>query len=105
MSKLTPIDDGQIGDLLAATGLCVVLLTSTWDGRGVILRSILGSLAGEYRSVNFFEADYELSPRLARMFNLLSPPGVLFVREGELLQRLTGPVSAARIADVIRTIT
>ena len=101
MHDLTPLEDRQIATLLSTNGLCVVLLSADWDGNGIILRSILGGLAAEYRAVTFFAADYESSPRLARMFNLLSPPGVLFVRDGELLHRLTGPISAARLRQLL----
>ncbi|MFT6483797.1 MAG: hypothetical protein ACJAWN_000506, partial [Neolewinella sp.] len=41
------------------------------------------------------------SPRLARLFNLLSPPGILFVKDGEMVQRITGPVSAGRIEELL----
>lgn len=102
MNKLTTIDDRQISDLLQADGLTVVLMTSPWDGNGIILRSIIENLAAQYRAVQFRVADYEDCPRLARLFNLMSPPGVLFVRNGEMIQRVTGPVSAGRIGELIR---
>ncbi len=102
MNKLLTIDDQQISDLLQAEGLTVVLITSPWDGNGIILRSIIDDLAGRYRSVNFRVADYETCPRLARLFNLMSPPGILLIREGEMLERLTGPVSAGKISKLIQ---
>ena len=97
MSKLTPLSDRQINQLLTLPGLSVVLLSAAWDGDGIILNSILAQVAEDYPSAHFYSADYESSPQLARMSNLLSPPGIFFIREGEFLGRLTGPVSAARI--------
>lgn len=102
MNKLTNIDDQQISDLLQTDGLTLVLMTAPWDGNGIILRSIIENMSGQYRSVRFCIADYEACPRLARLFNLLSPPGVLLLRDGEMIQRLTGPVSAGRINELIR---
>lgn len=102
MSKLTNIDDQQISNLLQTDGLTVVLMTAPWDGNGIILRSIIENLAAQYRSVAFRIADYEACPRLARLFNLLSPPGVVILRDGEMIQRVTGPVSAGRISELIR---
>ncbi len=102
MNKLLTIDDRQISDLLQAQGLTVVLITSPWDGNGIILRSIMEGLAGRYHKVNFRVADYENCPRLARLFNLMSPPGILLIREGEMLERLTGPVSAGKISALIQ---
>ncbi|WP_020567060.1 thioredoxin family protein [Neolewinella persica] len=102
MNKLTSIDDGQISGLLQAEGLSVVLMTSPWDGNGIILRSIIENLTAQFPAVQFRVADYEASPRLARLFNLMSPPGILLIKAGEMIQRVTGPVSAGRISDLIR---
>lgn len=101
MSKLNSIEDRQIAELLSRKGLSVILMSSPWDGNGIILRGILEGLTTRYRAVNFCSADYEESPRLARLFNLLSPPGILFVKDGEMVQRITGPVSAGRIEELI----
>lgn len=101
MSKLHDIEDPQIAEVLSRHGLTVILMTSAWDGNGVILRSILEGLTPRFRSVRFCAADYEASPRLARLFNLLTPPGILFVKDGEMIQRLTGPVSAGRLNELL----
>lgn len=101
MSKLNSIEDRQIAEVLSRQGLTVILMSSPWDGNGIILRGILEGFTSRYRSVNFCLADYEESPRLARLFNLLSPPGILFVKDGEMVQRITGPVSAGRIEELI----
>lgn len=105
MSKLELISDQRIGDLLSREGLHLVLMSSPWDGNGIILRNILESLAPHYRDVRFYHADYEESPQLARLFNLLSPPGLLFVRDGELVRRVTKPLSAGAVRELIHAIT
>jgi len=102
MSKLNAIEDRQIADVLSTGGLTVILMTAPWDGNGIIITSILEGFTTRYRGVNFCVADYEASPRLARLFNLLSPPGILFLKDGEMLERLTGPVSAARLNEIIK---
>ena len=105
MSKLKLISDQRIGDLLAREGLHIVLMSSPWDGNGVIMRNIVESIAPQNRSVQFYQADYEDSPKLARLFNLLSPPGLLFIRDGELVKRVVKPLSAGGVQDLINTIT
>lgn len=105
MSKLKLISDQRIGDLLAREGLHVVLMSSPWDGNGVIMRNIVESVAPKNRNVQFYQADYEDSPQLARLFNLLSPPGLLFIRDGELVKRVVKPLSAGGVQDLINTIT
>jgi len=101
MSKLKTIEDRHIAEVLSRQGLTVILMSSPWDGNGIILQGILDGLATRYQTVTFCFADYEASPRLARLFNLLSPPGILFVKDGEMIQRITGPVSAGKIEEII----
>lgn len=101
MSKLNAIEDRHISEVLSHQGLSVILMSSPWDGNGIILRGILEGLTARHRAVNFCVADYEESPRLARLFNLLSPPGIVLVKDGEMIQRITGPASAGRIEALI----
>lgn len=104
MSKLNSISDKRIPQLLAKEGLAVVLLSSPWDGNGIIMRTIVEGVAEQFQQVSFYQADYESSPRLARLFNLLSPPGLLFIRDGELVSRVTKPMSAGSVRDLIQSI-
>jgi hypothetical protein len=101
MSELKLISDNQIPLLLAEEGLTVILMSSPWDGNGIIMRNIMERIIRLYHNVHFYQADYEDSPQLARLFNLLSPPGLLFVRDGELVHRVTKPMSAESIQDLI----
>jgi len=102
MSNLTNIEDRQIAEVLANSGLTVLLMTAPWDGNGIIMRRIMEGFVPRFRSVSFLEADYESCPRLARLFNLMSPPGILFVKDGEMVNRVSGPVSARRINELIQ---
>ena len=103
MSKLESISDDRIGRLLSAEGLHVVLMSSPWDGNGIIMRNIVEGLTGQFHGVRFYAADYEASPRLARLFNLLSPPGLLFIRDGELIERVTRPMSAGSVRALLHS--
>lgn len=102
MSRLNLIADDQIPQVLARAGLTVILLTASWDGNGIIMRSLLEQAAERFPDVYFYQGDYETAPQLARLFNLLSPPGLLFIQDGELVQRVTKPVSARTIQDLLQ---
>lgn len=95
------LTDANIPQLLAQEGVSVLLLSAEWDGKGVILKAILQGVAKRHPEVNFHEADYEANPQLTRLFNLLTPPGLLFLRDGELIHRVTKPISAGRIQELI----
>lgn len=95
------IDDTKIGELLARSGLSLLLVTSAWDGHGAIMRALLDSLSHRYRNVFFGVATVEDSPVICKVFNLTNPPGLLFVRDGELIDRIQGAVGGSTITDLI----
>lgn len=103
--KLKNTDDGKINELLTRSGLSILLVTSSWDGHGIIMRALLEKLAERYQKVFFTVAEVEESPRLCKVFNVTNPPGLLFIRDGELIDRLQGAVGGSSIVTVIELIS
>ncbi len=99
--NLKQFDDTDIGQILSAEGLTVVLLTATWDGNGIILSTIIEGLSGRFKRVSFCVVDFEVSPQLAKLFNMPRPPGLVFVKDGELVGRIVGPVGVDQIEELI----
>lgn len=103
--KIINIDDGKINELLTRSGLSILLVTSSWDGHGAIMRALLEGLAERYQNILFTVAEVEESPRLCKVFNLTNPPGLLFIRDGELIDRLQGAIGGSSIATAIEQIS
>jgi thioredoxin 1 len=99
--NLTLTTDGKLGDLLGRTGLTVLLITSSWDGHGIIMRTLLESISSGYAKVQFGVADVERSPRICKVFNVTNPPGLLFVKDGELIDRVMGAIGGRTITELI----
>jgi len=98
---LRDIDDNRIGELLSRRGLSVLLVTSAWDGHGVIMRALLDSLSERYHEVYFGVATVEDSPVICKLFNVTNPPGLLIVKDGELIDRVQGAIGGSTITDLI----
>ena len=81
--------------------MSVILITSTWDGHGIIMRTLLEGLANRYSKVMFSVADVEASPRICKIFNVTNPPGLLVVKDGELIERTSGAIGGSSIAELI----
>jgi len=95
------IKDSELGELLSRAGLSLLLVTSAWDGHGVIMQALLESLASRYQSVYFGVASVEDSPVICKVFNVTNPPGLLFVKDGELIDHIQGAVGGSKITDLI----
>lgn len=100
-SDLITINDDKLGDILSQNGLTIILVTSSWDGYGIIMRSLLERKAVEYGNIRFCVADVETSPKLCRLFNVTAPPGLLLVRNGELIDHRSGAMGGNAIGDFI----
>ena len=98
---LIQISDTKVAELLGRTELTVLLITSSWDGHGIIMRALLEGIANRYPQVAFGVADVEDSPRLCKLFNVTNPPGLLFVRDGELINRIQGAIGGTTITQLI----
>lgn len=61
----------------------------------------LDNLEKEYTDVPFYEVDVEAEPELQNKFSLKGVPHVLFFRDGEVLDRLTGNHDEDEYADKI----
>lgn len=101
--KLHDIDDGHLSDLLNRSGVSLLLVTSSWDGEGIIMRALLERLSGRYRSVVFYTADVDTCPVICKVFNVTNPPGLLFLQDGELIDRRQGAVGGTTIVELIET--
>ena len=99
--SLTQVNDAKIAELLSRSELSLLLITSHWDGHGIIMRTLLEGIASRYPKVSFGVASVDDSPRLCKLFNVTNPPGLLFVRDGELIDRLQGPVGGRTITQLI----
>lgn len=64
----------------------------------------LDNLEKEYTDVPFYEVDVEAEPELQNKFSLKGVPHVLFFRDGEVLDRLTGNHDEDEYADKIEAL-
>ncbi|WP_116127636.1 thioredoxin family protein [Lewinella sp. IMCC34183] len=99
--RLQQINDTKLNELLAHSGLIVLLITSTWDGHGIIMRTILEGISNQYTKVLFGVSDVEDSPRICKVFNVTNPPGLLLVKDGELIERAMGAIGGSAIVELI----
>ncbi|MBN2414518.1 hypothetical protein JXO52_01680 [bacterium] len=77
----------------------VVIVKTDWFGITYIMAPILQAIVREYKgTVTFFAVDYETNRRIAETFDVHNIITFLFFRNGNVVNRIVGPVSA----DVMR---
>jgi thioredoxin 1 len=105
MNESTPnvqhITQGEFADQVTrASGLIVVDFYATWCGPCRQLAPILDSVAGSFTGkVKFFKVNVDESPGLAQNYQTQTLPVMIFFKNGKLVERVNGPLTAADLKD------
>lgn len=87
-------------EVLQAEGLVVVDFGATWCGPCKKLEPILDELAGEYDGkLKIRKVDVGIAPSVAQKYRVLSVPRVLFFKDGQVRDQITGLVPKAKLAE------
>ena len=84
-------DEAELDSLLAKESLLVVDCMASWCGSCKAVTPLIDQLAEAYRDrVNVMKIDYDANKRIPERFGLKGMPAVMFFKDGELKETLTG---------------
>lgn len=96
------ITDDNYSDILSQDKLVVIDIWATWCGPCQRLAPIIAQVAEEYGDQAVIgKYNAENNEELLERFGVRNIPTVLFIKNGEVLNRLTGAVNAAKIKELI----
>ncbi|MDJ0705791.1 MAG: nucleoside monophosphate kinase [Leptolyngbyaceae cyanobacterium MO_188.B28] len=84
-------DEAELDSLLAKKSLLVVDCMASWCGSCKAVTPLIDQLAETYGDrVNVMKIDYDANKRIPERFGLKGMPAVMFFKDGELKETLTG---------------
>ncbi|MBO6099652.1 MAG: thioredoxin [Prevotella sp.] len=96
------ITDDNYSDILSQDRLVVIDIWATWCGPCQRLAPIIAQVAEEYGDQAVIgKYNAENNEELLERFGVRNIPTILFIKNGEVLDRLTGAVNAAKIKELI----
>ena len=96
------ITDDNYSDILSQDKLVVIDIWATWCGPCQRLAPIIAQVAEEYGDQAVIgKYNAENNEKLLERFGVRNIPTILFIKNGEVLDRLTGAVNAAKIKELI----
>ncbi|MBQ9236587.1 MAG: thioredoxin [Prevotella sp.] len=96
------ITDDNYQELFAQDKLVVIDVWATWCGPCQRLAPIIAQVAEEYGDKAIIgKYNAENNEELLERFGVRNIPTILFIRNGEVADRLTGAVNAAKIKEYI----
>lgn len=95
-AMLDLLDDTTFDDVVVAgSGAIAVEFTAEWCGACRVLEPALRQVAQELEGrVRFYAVDADVNPRVVTRYAVRALPTVLVFRDGELVDRIVGAVSA-----------
>lgn len=96
------ITDDNYQEILSQDKLVVIDIWATWCGPCQRLAPIIAQVAEEYGDKAIIgKYNAENNEELTERFGVRNIPTILFIKNGEVVDRLTGAVNAAKIKELI----
>lgn len=90
-------------EVIKNTGIVVVDFYATWCGPCKILSPIIDKLSEDKNlSAKFVKVDVDQNQDLAGSYNIFSIPTIIFFKNGQVINQLTGVVSEESIVNIIQ---
>ncbi|MEM7062618.1 MAG: thioredoxin family protein [Cyanobacteria bacterium P01_B01_bin.77] len=84
-------DESELDSLIEKESLLVVDCMASWCGSCKLVTPLIDQLAEAYSErVNVMKIDFDANKRVPKRFGLKGMPAVMFFKDGELMETLTG---------------
>lgn len=84
-------DESELNSLLEKESLLVVDCMASWCGSCKLVTPLIDQLAETYKErVNVMKIDFDANKQVPKRFGLKGMPAVMFFKDGELMETLTG---------------
>ncbi|MGP1386632.1 MAG: nucleoside monophosphate kinase [Thainema sp.] len=84
-------DEAEFDSLLARESMLVVDCMASWCGSCKLVTPLIDQLADAYRNqVKVMKIDFDANQQIPKRFGLKGMPAVMFFKNGELIETLTG---------------
>lgn len=100
--KTIEIKDSTFDDTLKNDSLVVVDCWAPWCGPCRMIGPVIDALSEQYENVTFGKLNTDDNFETSRKFQIMAIPTLLFFKNGELVERVTGVVPKEHIEGLIK---
>ena len=101
-ARTIEITDGTFDDIVKGNSLVVVDCWAPWCGPCRMIGPVIEALSEEYPNVTFGKLNTDENLEISRKFNIMAIPTLLFFKDGEHVERVTGVVPKRHIESLIK---
>ena len=101
MAQVHEVDDSTFdAEVVQAAGAVLVDFSATWCGPCKKLEPVVHEIAGDYDGkLKVVKVDVDKAPTTAAKFAVMSVPTLIFFRDGQVKDQITGLVPKRAITD------
>ncbi len=96
------VTDQNFDSMVKDNPLVVVDCWAPWCGPCRMIGPVIDTLSEEYTDVTFGKLNTDENLDISRKFQIMAIPTLLFFKNGELVERITGVVPKGNIEGVIK---
>lgn len=101
-ARTVEVTDGTFDDIVKNNSLVVVDCWAPWCGPCRMIGPVIDTLSEEYQNVTFGKLNTDENMGISRKFQIMAIPTLLFFKNGELVERVTGVVPKGHIEGLIK---
>jgi thioredoxin 1 len=96
------VTDSTFNDIVSGNPLVVVDCWAPWCGPCRMIAPVIDELSTLYGDVKFGKLNTDENLEISRKFQIMAIPTLLFFKNGELVERVTGVVPKGHIEDLVK---
>ena len=96
------VTDSTFNDIVSDNPLVVVDCWAPWCGPCRMIAPVIEELSTQYEDVKFGKLNTDENLEISRKFQIMAIPTLLFFKNGELVERVTGVVPKGHIEDLVK---
>lgn len=96
------VTDSTFNDIVSDNPLVVVDCWAPWCGPCRMIAPVIDELSTQYEDVKFGKLNTDENMEISRKFQIMAIPTLLFFKNGELVERVTGVVPKGHIEDLVK---
>ena len=96
------VTDSTFSNIVSDNPLVVVDCWAPWCGPCRMIAPVIDELSTQYEDVKFGKLNTDENLEISRKFQIMAIPTLLFFKNGELVERVTGVVPKGHIEDLVK---
>ena len=98
------IDDNNYDDLIKNSEKLVIKFEADWCGPCRMIAPIFEELSTEYPNIEIVKCNVDKSPNVAVNYGIRNLPTILFIKNGEVVNKQVGALPKSTYKNIIETL-